>query len=263
MDIRQNPFSVYDFLGYLIPGAFALYVLAALGAWAVPGLTFYGILEEYLSFGTPEAYIPFVIGAYVAGHVFSYLSSVTVEKYSVYAYGYPSKYLLGWEFPGYLEIGNTDKPRRRKIWRVVLFLVLLPVTVLDLVVGKWMGGRELYARSLDDRLSESVKESVAPLIARFAGTPAELADVFKEDTDLFRFLYHFGLEQSKGHLSKFQNYVALYGVPENPIGDNSTCILGARGPVAHIASQSAGCGHSRPVLGCTVLCALHGVCEVL
>jgi len=39
MDIKQNPFSPYDFLGYFIPGALAVFALYTIGLRVMPGVT--------------------------------------------------------------------------------------------------------------------------------------------------------------------------------------------------------------------------------
>ena len=74
MDLKQNPFSLYDFLGYFTPGALFLYGLMAAYAHAQPLITVLGNITATLSFKTPEVYIPFILVAYATGSL-SFLSS--------------------------------------------------------------------------------------------------------------------------------------------------------------------------------------------
>jgi len=216
VDVQQNPFSLYDFLGYLIPGATAIY--AGLFVSGVLRITpaFATVLDRYLSFSTPEVYVPLLLAAYVVGHLFSYLSSVTVEIFANYAYGYPSKYLLGKRFPNYWrpEVGNEvkdDEVKPRTVFRIVLFIVLAPISVTDFVLEKFLKGRRLYARRLDSRLARSLRETLSPAVKQFGGAAIGGEEPFSSSTDFFRFLYHMSLERAQGHANKFQNYVALYG----------------------------------------------------
>ena len=92
MDVKQNPFSIYDFLGYLIPGAVFLYGTLFIFEHISPlNDGAFGFNAANLSFEKPETYVPFVLLAYVVGHFLSFLSSITVERYSIWAHGYPSK----------------------------------------------------------------------------------------------------------------------------------------------------------------------------
>lgn len=211
VDVRQNPFSLYDFLGYLIPGAASLYALALVLGWFGIGPGLIKFANRYLSFDTPEVYIPALLAAYMAGHLLSYLSSVTIENFSNYAYGYPSKYLLGEEYPNYWWPADGEDRFRRAVFRVLLVVVLFPISFVDFALQQTLKARRLYARRLDRRLSLSLKEALSPVVQGFAGKKSERHQPFDSQTDFFRFLYHLALERAPGHVSKFQNYVALYG----------------------------------------------------
>lgn len=92
MESKQNPFSLYDFLGYFTPGAVFLYV-----SIAISSRFFQFKLHDSLinaGFTKAEITVGLIILAYVLGHVLSFLSSVFVERFSNWMHGYPSKYLL-------------------------------------------------------------------------------------------------------------------------------------------------------------------------
>lgn len=77
MERLQNPFSVYDFLGYLIPGALAVY--AGLIIFSTNDVGWSKVFKSY-GLNRPVMIFPLTIGSYVAGHIVSYLSSVSLEK---------------------------------------------------------------------------------------------------------------------------------------------------------------------------------------
>lgn len=208
MKPSQNPFSLYDFLGYFVPGAFAIFSYCLGVAWVDKSLDFIGTMRRF-GLDTAEAYLPFVILAYVLGHIFSYVSSVTVERYSVWVNGYPSKYLLGVKPKGYWQVAE-----HKRLWVVIRFcvgLLLLPISLLDLLIGRCLGLRELHASELDPLLKTTIQRKVA----RFLAIRGEIDEPDKYGTalehDFFRPVYHYTLEQAPNHQPKFQNYVALYG----------------------------------------------------
>lgn len=209
MQIKQNPFSLYDFLGYLVPGSVALY--ASVFVWARFSQDFSGLeyLRNNLSVTSIELYIPFVLASYITGHFLSFLSSVTVERYAIWCLGYPSKYLLGYAHPGYFS--TEKKKKRRRFIRIAIWVFLLPLSLLDLIFGKLFGLREIYAKELDPLLRKLLKQSMNQLLKEHPCLPPPKRDGEARNQDFFRYAYHYALERCEGHVPKFQNYVALYG----------------------------------------------------
>lgn len=206
---KQNPFSFYDFLGYLTPGAVFLY-----GIWLSVGHTqqnSHGIsleLVSQLSFDKPQIYIPFVLVAYISGHFLSFISSITIERFSIWAHGYPSKYLLGIPKTSYFP----EEDKLRKVLRFVIGVALTPILVLDWALGEKLRMRELYAKSLDKYLCEILRKKLYCLTVEHIGVFPKAEEHGKaSEVDLFMFAYHFAVENAPNHLPKMQNYVALYG----------------------------------------------------
>jgi hypothetical protein len=164
-------------------------------------------LHDHLGFDRPELYIPATILAYIAGHLLSFLSSITVERYALRQLGYPSHYLLRLPSGAYAK----EEPDR-KAARVVAGIVgalLLPITLPEQILSK-LGLRELYAKPLDSLLVAIIATKLEHLLRD--GTGIEPTDVGKSsEHDFFRYVYHFAVENAPNHLSKMQNYVALYG----------------------------------------------------
>jgi len=210
--MRQNPFSLYDFLGYFLPGALFLYGLIGVNSAINPNATFASLASELLDFQKIELYLPFTITSYLIGHILSFVSSLTVERFSVWKVGYPSKYLLGLPYPSYFEVA-PPKATRTAV-RILVALFLLPISLTDLVVGNVFRLRELYAKPLDPFLVEFLRNK----IEEFLNTREKLAarkppkKVKAADVDLFRLVYHYAVEHAPAHSPKMQNYVALYGL---------------------------------------------------
>lgn len=209
MDPKQNPFSLYDFLGYLIPGAVSLYGALLIIGHLSPTDTALGFVTTKLSFEKAEIYIPFILLAYIVGHFLSFVSSITVERYSLWAHGYPSKYLIGIPSKGYLDVGQHKKLRR--VMRVGVFALLAPISVLDWLLGAKAGMRDLYAKSLDTLLIDVLKHRIECLIDRHAQVVGRASNGKEEQLDFFRYAYHYAIENAPNHVPKMQNYVALYG----------------------------------------------------
>lgn len=94
--MNQNPFSFYDFLGYLIPGGFFILLIYFCGL--IFDLDILIDLRELLRgqsqiFGILN-YASIVIITYIAGHFISITSAFFIEKYMNKKLGYPSIYLF-------------------------------------------------------------------------------------------------------------------------------------------------------------------------
>lgn len=203
----QNPFSLYDFLGYFVPGALFLYGVDCARSRSDLVKLALSPLPDFNSEPKAEFYIPFVLCAYVIGHFLSVVSSYTIERYSIWRYGYPSKYLLRMRPGTYWKIDPRDKQKtHRLLLRVAVPILMLPVWLLDVLLGK-----ELYAKGLDPLLQSFIMQRLDQLIVREGQYSAVADSPDKYDQDWFRFIYHHSLEKAPTHVPKMQNYVALYG----------------------------------------------------
>jgi len=209
MNIKQNPFSFYDFLGYLIPGAVFLYGVLLVVGHLSPTETAVGFAASKLSFDKAEFYIPFTLLAYITGHFLSFISSITIERYSIWAHGYPSKYLLGISSKKYLDV--TEHKCLRRVMRIIVLGVLAPISVLDWLLGAQAGMRDLYAKALDELLIDVLRRRIKCLIGDHAQVQNCSEDEMDIQLDFFRYAYHYAVENAENHLPKMQNYVALYG----------------------------------------------------
>tara|TARA_R110000868_G_scaffold152203_1_gene376851 strand:+ start:2776 stop:3609 length:834 start_codon:yes stop_codon:yes gene_type:complete len=207
--IRQNPFSLYDFLGYFIPGALLFYLILFIDY--VENLSENFELKNFIALNSDfhlDKVLFFVILSYSLGHLLNFISSITIERYANWKYNYPSKYLLGFNYSGFWDY----KSKRGIVWRISLILIMFPVTVLDLVLGELLGFKNFYTRKLDKFLIDLITLKGQKLFNRLADGQLNGYDKIKvRDYDFHRIITHYTFEHSKNHQFKMVNYVVLYG----------------------------------------------------
>ncbi|KAE9861972.1 hypothetical protein GP671_23745, partial [Escherichia coli] len=133
--MNQNPFSIYDFLGYLIPGGLFLYLLYFCGItldWdVIIQLKKTAIAQE--SSLSLLGYSSIVILAYIIGHAIAICSAFLVEKYMNDTLQYPSIYLF-WELNNDFE-DEVKEGRGRKIKYFIIKTILCPIWLLDKITS--------------------------------------------------------------------------------------------------------------------------------
>lgn len=203
MDVKQSPFSLYDFLGYLFPGAIAIfafeYIFNYLGMDT--GLT------ELTSLTRASALLPFILSSYIAGHLLSLVSSFTVERLYIWMFDYPSKSLLNYERRSAFEDGFSFL----NCVKFVCLLLLAPVATGVLVMCFFSAGRPGLAQSMDDLLTRIMRSKITRLLIDKGQVDNPNRYAGPLNSDFFRFVYHHALENSPVHVGKMQNYVALFG----------------------------------------------------
>ncbi|MDQ5980493.1 MAG: hypothetical protein QG602_3470 [Verrucomicrobiota bacterium] len=169
-------------------------------------------------------YVPFVLFSYLVGHLLSLTSAFTVERFAIWCHGYPSKYLLRLNLP-HRYWANAEGYPLRVAYRIMVPILLTPVAVFEFVIGKFLRGRELYAKPLDDALRPLIANRIGELLvqrchALDAGEiEAKIAEHEKRvptelrahKDDFFNIVAQFIVAQRPDHLRTALNYVALYG----------------------------------------------------
>lgn len=216
MTLNQNPFSVYDFLGYLIPGIFFCFGIYIINQ--DPNNI------DILFFSTAvdiENYLLLLLVCYLIGHLLSFLSSIIIEKYSVWTLGYPSRYLFKKEKEGFWnsvlvkydkshKIGSILRIFFRILIKTIVSIVILPITFFDFIVRHVFRLFDQYARPFDEGLLQIVKKCSNQLLIK-KYPEAKVNKSNNSDNDYFRIVYHYAIENAPNHVQKMQNYVALYG----------------------------------------------------
>lgn len=221
----KNPFSLFDFLGYIFPGAFALLVI------------FYFVNMEPLNFVNPmsisemmvkvkgwlnvsESIVScsvFLIFSYILGHLIAYISSITIEKFVIWWYGFPSEFLLTDEgrywhvlHDGMSMVKNKNRHYVREIirtylLRIVVSLLLLPILVPTLCV-KILGGDAFFVKTLDAYLKDIILRK-RMILSKHLSLPDSS---HYDKVGYHRVIYHYVYEKADSHRQKMDNYVALY-----------------------------------------------------
>ncbi|MCR9015554.1 hypothetical protein [Aquiflexum gelatinilyticum] len=204
--IKQNPFSLYDFLGYFIPGAITFYIILILmvGDDINSIQDIIKIASENKEFQFDKALF-FIIISYCLGHLISYLSSITIENFANWKYDYPSKYLLGLNREQKYLIKKVEW--QKKMFRILLAIIILPVSILDYILGEWFLFKRFYTKKLDDFLVKVIKEKKIELLQQLY--PLNFTSI--ENYDFHRIISHYVYENSKNHQFRMTNYVSLYG----------------------------------------------------
>lgn len=220
--MNKNPFSLHDFLGYVFPGAFVI----AIVCYEFKGSDKIGLYQMIKNIGEMETHNLFEIAlvvllfSYIIGHFIAYLSSLTIEKFSVWMYGYPSSFLLKqtehgkyWDFAPFnrKDLNKTSfgkqlyKYRVRVFWRILYIVFLFPISSCTLFLGRWFQVRKFVIKTLDDNLVGAIEKKVDELMAYLQ------IDIKSSKSDFHRIIYHYEFERNPAHARKIDNYVALYG----------------------------------------------------
>tara|TARA_R110000765_G_scaffold200714_2_gene306226 strand:+ start:1926 stop:2759 length:834 start_codon:yes stop_codon:yes gene_type:complete len=211
--VKQNPFSFYDFLGYMIPGAVLLYILTFV--FGVDNLVAVLSLGESKNSTSSQllSFIPAVIGSYLLGHALAIGSSAIIEAFTNYSNGYPSEFLFDVEPKPYLSSDSF----RGNLGRGVLWVLILPISLLKTILKDRCNIKMFnQAKSLPKPLRDATFDKCTRILKNNIGVDTSSMNIEKGiDGDYLRLLYHFIFENSERHSVKLQNYVALYGLTRN------------------------------------------------
>ncbi|EPJ1198459.1 hypothetical protein ACTEVG_004454 [Escherichia coli] len=216
--MNQNPFSFYDFLGYLIPGGFFILLMHFCGLTF--DLDIVIDLTELLRgqsqiFGILN-YGSIVIISYIAGHFISITSAFFIEKYMNEELQYPSEYLFNKLSDDKKNVltPSSDKQNedtKRKIKYCIIKLMLFPIIPWDYATQKLC-----YSQSLPFQLANTTWLMIKEGYEKKFRIDDKLLNIRTGlHDDLFRLAYHYVYEFSNQHQTKIQNYVALYGFCRN------------------------------------------------
>ena len=216
--MNQNPFSFYDFLGYLIPGGFFILLMYFCGLTF--DLDIFIDLTELLRgqsqiFGILN-YGSIVIISYIAGHFISITSAFFIEKYMNEELQYPSEYLFNKLSDDKKNVltPSSDKQNedtKRKIKYCIIKVMLFPIIPWDYATQKLC-----YSQSLPFQLANTTWLMIKEGYEKKFRIDDKLLNIRTGlHDDLFRLAYHYVYEFSNQHQTKIQNYVALYGFCRN------------------------------------------------
>ena len=223
--MEKNPFSIHDFLGYVLPGGIAL--LLAYMVFKNPdnnymaSQDFIDAINNTISglkikdVSTLQLSVAVIIISYIVGHLVAYLSSITVERMAIWHYNYPSVFLLSDEPKPRLWSDIVEQWKKKKkfeaagnlLLRLAVSLFLLPSTICILLV-RWLRMDSYFIKPLDKYLQSSIQLKFKKLEKKLGISTIKKS----KDSDTHRIIYHYMYENFPGHRAKMDNYVALYGV---------------------------------------------------
>lgn len=243
---EKNPFSLYDFLGYFFPGCLALFIIFTICKTNevycdfVPSdyvNTFMDFLRGTEKLDLLRMLLPFIVVAYVLGHLISYLSSLIVEYFTTRTLGYPSAFLLHktdgkskdkfWKdcskeynifkckrfkclrerLVNVCRFVWTNKKDVKMYMRILIFFLLLPVTILILYSGPISKTLvDFITRPQDSYTVNCIKKKLYDLASKI-----NIEKPFNLDFDYHRIVMHYVYLHYPACQKKADNYVALYG----------------------------------------------------
>lgn len=215
---NKNPFSTFDFLGYFFPGALFVGLIYLFknrlpyvsDLCAVPIITaLFSVIIDTPGIGFPLL----IIICYVAGHAISYMSSVTVEFFYTWCYGYPTRYLLaprklGEEAAKKKWLLDSDMGSLGVLAHIIVCVCVLPITIGHIILNRILRFYWFIEKPVDAYMAEGIKNKTIKLLENLGITSSP--DTY-EKTDIHRIVMHYVYEHCQLHQNKFDNYVALYG----------------------------------------------------
>ena len=215
--MNKNPFSIYDFLGYLFPGLIFLVIIFFISQTKSAPIDDYFDFSKYkvlLKSGKEydwwESTVFIIVSSYVVGHIVAYLSSSIVEYFPNHLFGYPSHYLLHEEENNYSAVFSryfSSPTCGNVIWRILVMLILLPVTFVILVLGIKLSLINFIVRPLDDY----VRNSILCKLNKLSDTLSLQQPDVNSNADYHRIVMHYVYLNITNSQRKVDNYVAMYG----------------------------------------------------
>lgn len=226
--MSKNPFSLYDFMGYLFPGLLFIIIIVYVchKDFDVANVFRFKAMVDAIGIGSDtfdlDKSILIVILGYVTGHFVSYASSLTIESFANNTFGYPSEYLLHgnnltWgcmlckyfrchanSSVGYLEV---VKVCGKFIFKLLVFIFLLPISFLVFTIGWLVDVNAYITRPIDEYLKTSILKKQYELAKKL---DIEYADV-NTKCDYHRLVMHYVYINIPECQRKVDNYVSLYG----------------------------------------------------
>ena len=202
----KNPFSFYDFLGYLFPGLVCVIFLKVVcsidGDIKIDTLSHQGLITSFSWKDT----VQYTILAYVVGHLISYFSSLTVEPYLIWSYGYPSVFLLKENYDkNFFDINTKVGKVGTYCWKLLVCILIFPICLASLFFGHLLHFRFYVLKPLDSYLQQNINKKIDSLLEKLKLSQRG------NGADVHRVLMHYNYEHYANHIRKYDNYIALYG----------------------------------------------------
>lgn len=202
----KNPFSFYDFLGYLFPGLVCVIFLKMIvsidGAITIDSIFLHGLVSSFSWKDT----VQYTVLAYVVGHLVSYFSSLTVEPYLIWSYGYPSVFLMKENYDKkFYEINHNVGRFGTYCWKTLVCILIFPICLASLFFGRLLHFKYYVLKPLDSYLRDNINKKIDSFLSALKLSHRD------SDADVHRIIMHYNYEHYTNHVRKYDNYIALYG----------------------------------------------------
>lgn len=223
--MEKNPFSIYDFMGYLFPGILVIFIICYVRCGSFDPNDVFNFEDFISAFKLDTGLSTCMVGriailvviAYIVGHLISYLSSLTIELVFRRTFGYPSTYLLKssritWKemCENYFETISKANRKYMKVCigflKVFLLVIVAPISIMNFTIGHVTGLNLFITRSLDDNLISIVQRKYNVMLKKLNIEVTESSKM-----DKHRLVMHYVYHNVKTSHNKTENYIALYG----------------------------------------------------
>ena len=227
--MNKNPFSIYDFMGYLFPGMMCYIIIAycfrmGLNMGEITNMDNLRNLvrESQMEFNLEKS-VAIIVIAYILGHIVSYLSSVTIELFAQKVFGYPSEYLLKrgrgknwWDMLKAFFASEARSSNRIWAWiksvfrflmKVFIALLLFPISFSTFSFAYFFDINGWIVRPLDEYLKNTLKVKEFKLANRLGINHPDV----NQECDYHRIVMHYVYLNIPNSQRKTDNYISLYG----------------------------------------------------
>lgn len=233
--MAKNPFSLYDFLGYVFPGGILMFfVVLALALNSIDTECFFNSISDIecwkdVVFPKISFYFKWnnsliiLLMSYVLGHLMSFLSALLIETFAVWTYGYPTEFLLNkikkWKYIDYKTITRYSNRSQclqniatinKYVFRLLLLIFLFPISICSLLLGQWLGFKYFVIKNINKFQKDMLLEKFGLFNRKILKSGIKSDE--HEKTEIIKLLYHYYYENNIAHQKKIDNYVALYGL---------------------------------------------------
>jgi hypothetical protein len=209
METKTPQLTAYDILGYLVPGLamFALFDVSIAFHFQQMHMSYEAVCLRYSTIKWQGA-IPLVLLCYYVGHMISFLSSLTIERYARWRYRHPMNFLLDLTdtYPLFFDTGGNC-PKWSKIFRFLTAFAIWPLWFWESVLLV-TGILRNYVRSMGPQLVATVKEALRWLREK-AGITVDPSPAYPAEFESLAINYT--LESAPAHVYSLRNYIVLYG----------------------------------------------------
>ena len=213
MRIERLPFTVYDVLGYFLPGVASFCILITLlFSSEARFLMNHEIIRSSFLFSLIGVFA-FLIFSYLIGHCVALIASFTVEKICICFLGYPGKYMIEeYAYNRFQQQGDSIYNNcriflgRNRIFGFLVVVFCFPIALFLFLLAKMHMISELVFG-----LEETSRESLDRCFTKRMGK-----SIYKcRGREWFEIVNYFVYDNSNVSAHRMYNYLVLYGLMRN------------------------------------------------